>query len=229
MASVDTVDQNKRFAEEHGANFPILCDTTRAVTKLYGVGVTYDGELYSDRWTVYIDKEGIVRKVDKDVKPSTAGPDMLRTFSELGFAKKTTGPVSGDYKVSGTGLRRIEWDTDTGPLWIKVLVDASNLGGSGAEVAEIFFPPGYQGEPHPHELEIFYVLEGELGHIVDGVPHVLKPGMIGIVRAPDQVVHRSESKEGVRALVIWPLGNEVKGLEAAAIEDPEGRVVPTQP
>jgi len=39
-----------------------------------------------------------------------------------------------------------------------------------------------------------------------------------IVRAPDHVGHRSESKEGVRALVIWPPGKEVSGLEAKAIE-----------
>jgi len=88
MASVDTVEQNKKFAEEHQAKFPLLCDTTQAVTKLYGVGVKWEGGLYSDRWTIYIDKEGIVKKVDKNVKPSTAGPDMVKTFSDLGFAKR---------------------------------------------------------------------------------------------------------------------------------------------
>jgi peroxiredoxin Q/BCP len=88
MASVDTVDANKRFAAEHRAKFPLLCDMSRAVTKLYGVGVEYEGDLYSDRWTIYIDREGIVRKVDKDVKPSTAGSDMVKTFLELGFAKR---------------------------------------------------------------------------------------------------------------------------------------------
>ena len=88
MASVDTVDENKRFAEKHQAKFPLLCDTTQDVTKLYGVGVKYDDQLYSDRWTIYIDKQGIVKKVDKKVKPKTAGPDMVRTFSDLGFAKR---------------------------------------------------------------------------------------------------------------------------------------------
>ena len=88
MASVDTVEQNKKFAEQHQAKFALLCDTTQAVTKLYGVGVKYEGGLYSDRWTIYIDKEGIVKKVDKNVKPNTAGPDMVRTFSDLGFAKR---------------------------------------------------------------------------------------------------------------------------------------------
>ncbi len=133
------------------------------------------------------------------------------------------------YEIAGSGTRRFEWETDTGPLWLKVLVEESNLGSSGAEVAEIFFPPDYQGEPHPHELEILYVLEGELGHIVNGVPHLLKPGMIGIVRAPDLVIHRSESKEGVRALVIWPLGKEVSAIEEEALADAEVRVIPIRP
>ena len=88
MASVDTAEQSKKFAEEHQAKFPLLCDTSQAVTKLYGAGVKWEDEVYSDRWTIYIDKEGIVKKVDKNVKPNTAGPDMVRTFSDLGFAKR---------------------------------------------------------------------------------------------------------------------------------------------
>ncbi len=88
MASVDSVEENQRFAEKHQAKFPVLCDMTQSVTKLYGVGVEYEGELYADRWTIYIDKDGIVRKVDKEVQPKTAGPDMLKAFSELGFAKR---------------------------------------------------------------------------------------------------------------------------------------------
>ena len=88
MASVDSIEDNKRFAKEHKVKFPILCDMTKSVTKLYGVGVEYEGELYADRWTVSIDKEGIVRRVDKNVQQNTAGADMLKTFSELGFAKR---------------------------------------------------------------------------------------------------------------------------------------------
>ena len=150
-----------------------------------------------------------------------AGASIADTISD----SQANGAVTTTYEVSGNGTRRFEWATDTGPLWLKVLVEESNLGSSGAEVAEIFFPLGFQGEPHPHELEILYVLEGELGHTVNGVLHILKPGMIGIVKAPDLVIHHSESKQGVRVLVIWPLGKEVKGLEAEVLEDPDAKVV----
>jgi uncharacterized cupin superfamily protein len=58
-------------------------------------------------------------------------------------------------------------------------------------------------------VEIFYVLEGTLEHVVNGVTHVLTPGMVGIVRAGDEVAHRVPGDEPVRALVVWAPGGEV--------------------
>ena len=117
-----------------------------------------------------------------------------------------------DYEIVSAGTRQFDWGSGADAGWIKVLVEESNLGSKGAEIAEIYFPPGYQGEPHPHELEIIYVLEGVLDHIVNGESHILAPGMIGIVRARDRVVHKSISAEGVRTLIVWPLGKEVAGF-----------------
>ncbi len=117
------------------------------------------------------------------------------------------------YARASSGTRKFQWDTETGSGWIKVLVEEANLGFAGAEVIEIFFPPGHKGQSHFHEFEILYVIEGELGHIVNGELHVLTPGMVGIVRYPQEVVHKTLSVDGVRVLVIWPLGNEVKGLQ----------------
>ena len=127
--------------------------------------------------------------------------------NESGVKQATT------YARASSGTRQFQWDTETGPSWIKVLVEEANLGFAGVEVIEIFFPPGHEGASHFHEFEILYVIEGELGHIVDGELHVLTPGMVGIVRFPQEVVHKTLSEDGVRVLVIWPLGNEVKGLQ----------------
>ena len=121
------------------------------------------------------------------------------------------------YEIVSAGTRQFEWDTETEPAWIKVLIEEPNLGSKGAEIAEVYFPPEYHGDLHPHELEIIYVLEGELDHIVNGESHILTPGMVGIVRAPDQVVHRSISEGGVRTLIVWPLGKEVAGFEDAGM------------
>lgn len=116
------------------------------------------------------------------------------------------------YEIVSSGTQQFEWETETGPGIIKVLIEEANLGSKGAEVAEIFFPPGYEGTSHPHELEIIYVVEGELDHIVNGESHILKPGMVGVVRERDRVVHKTHSADGVKTLVIWPLGKEVEGF-----------------
>lgn len=40
------------------------------------------------RWTFYIDAEGIIRKIDKQINPLTAGTDLVRNLEALGFPKK---------------------------------------------------------------------------------------------------------------------------------------------
>ncbi len=118
-----------------------------------------------------------------------------------------------DYTLASSGTRQFEYDTPAGPGWIRVLVEEANLGSAGAEVIEVFFPPAYESRSHYHELEILYVIEGSLEHIVDGKSNVLTPGMVGIVRYPGEVIHKTSPDGGARVLVIWPLGNEVKGLQ----------------
>ncbi len=88
MASVDSVEDNRRFAKEQKANFPLLCDISKEVARAFGPLVDYNGNQIARRWTVYIDKEGIVRKIDRAVKPASAGKDMVSSFEELGFEKK---------------------------------------------------------------------------------------------------------------------------------------------
>jgi len=93
---------------------------------------------------------------------------------------------------------------------LRILLDESNLGGSEVEVAEIEFPPGVDSGAHVHgAVEIFYVIEGELEHIVNGKKYVLGPGMIGHVRPPDEVIHRVKADgPPCKALVIWAPGGE---------------------
>lgn len=91
---------------------------------------------------------------------------------------------------------------------ITMLLDEARLGGQEVEVAEITFPPNRRSGAHVHgATEIFYVLEGELEHIVNGESQLLEPGMLGFVRPPDEVDHKV-GPEGCRALVIWAPGGE---------------------
>lgn len=100
----------------------------------------------------------------------------------------------------------------------KILLDASNLGSDEAELAELTFEAGYEGQGHPHgSMEIFYVLAGRFGHEVNGTPHILEPGMVGVVKPGDMVRHSVPGQEPARVLVIW-----VPGGEAGRIFDPAG-------
>ena len=93
---------------------------------------------------------------------------------------------------------------------IRLLLSESNLGGAELQVGEITFPPGTNSGNHYHgATEVFYVLSGELEHVVDGVSETLRPGDLGFVRPPSAVNHRTAPDgPGARALVIWAPGGE---------------------
>ena len=83
MISIDKPEDNARFAVEHGGStFPILSDPTKEVAKSYGV---LHPRGFANRWTFYIDKEGVIQKVDKQVKPVSAGADTVTAIGELGW------------------------------------------------------------------------------------------------------------------------------------------------
>jgi peroxiredoxin Q/BCP len=83
-ASVDTAEENKRFAESLDLDYPILSDPDKSVANLYGVINPQRG--FANRWTFYIDKNGIIKEIDKKVKPDNAGADVAAKLKELGLA-----------------------------------------------------------------------------------------------------------------------------------------------
>jgi len=87
-------------------------------------------------------------------------------------------------------------------------VGVAELGGAEVELGELTFPAGADSWDHAHgSTEIFYVLSGELEHVVNGRSTLLKPGAVGFVRPPDKVRHKTGSA-GAKALVIWAPGGE---------------------
>jgi peroxiredoxin Q/BCP len=84
--SVDTPEENKRFAESLKCDYPILSDPDKTVAKAYGVLNPSRG--VANRWTFYIDKDGIIRAIDKMVKTSSAATDVAHKLKELGIASK---------------------------------------------------------------------------------------------------------------------------------------------
>ena len=77
--SVDDAETNKQFAESLDANYPILSDPSKEVAKSYGV---LHERGFAKRWTFYIDKDGIVRHIDKDVDVHTAGETVVTKSKE---------------------------------------------------------------------------------------------------------------------------------------------------
>jgi peroxiredoxin Q/BCP len=59
----------------------LLSDPTGETAKAYGVAGL--GGLFAKRWTFYIDRAGVIRKIDKNVSPSSAGADIAATLSTL--------------------------------------------------------------------------------------------------------------------------------------------------
>lgn len=80
MASVDGLEDNKAFAEKNGASFPILSDADKQMSQAFGA--LSPGGL-ARRWTFYIDRQGIVQKIDKAVSPRTAGAELVKNLQAL--------------------------------------------------------------------------------------------------------------------------------------------------
>jgi peroxiredoxin Q/BCP len=85
-ASVDVPDYNKKFAESLSCDYPILSDADKSVAKAYGV--VHEGRVVPERWTFYIDKDGIIRAIDKKVVVTSAATDVAAKLKELGIAGK---------------------------------------------------------------------------------------------------------------------------------------------
>jgi peroxiredoxin Q/BCP len=88
MASTDVVEGekgNKAFAESENADFPILSDPTKETAKAYGVLNEDRGFAY--RWTFYVDKDGKIAAIDKEVKPATSAEDMMGRLDALKVPK----------------------------------------------------------------------------------------------------------------------------------------------
>ena len=85
MASVDEAETNKAFAEEHGASFPILSDADKSVSAAYGV-LSERG--FANRWTFFIDPNGVIARVDREVDARTAGADLVEHLEALGVPRR---------------------------------------------------------------------------------------------------------------------------------------------
>ena len=94
---------------------------------------------------------------------------------------------------------------------LRLILDTANVGPE-ISLGELTFPPNTDSGEHAHgAIEIFYVLSGELEHVVNGKSQILKPGMVGFVKPPDKIRHKT-GPTGAKVVVMW-----VPGAEAGKI------------
>ena len=86
MVSLDSPEKNREFAESLDAKLTLLSDPDGVAAKAYGV-LAPDGT-YALRWTFFIGGDGAIRRIDKDVNPSTYGSDLASALRKLGFKEK---------------------------------------------------------------------------------------------------------------------------------------------
>jgi peroxiredoxin Q/BCP len=82
---VDDAETNKKFAESLEADYPILSDPEKRAAAAYGV---LGASGFAARTTFYIDPDGKILDIDRNVSVKTAGEDIARKLGELGVAKK---------------------------------------------------------------------------------------------------------------------------------------------
>jgi peroxiredoxin Q/BCP len=85
MISVDTLEENKAFAEKEHADFPMLANPDKKVAFAYQVinPEAPPDRQFAKRYTYYIDPTGKIAMIDKAVKPATSGQDIVTHLQEL--------------------------------------------------------------------------------------------------------------------------------------------------
>lgn len=85
MASVDPLADNVGFAQDTGADFPLLSDEDKSVAKAYGV-LGFSG--VAKRQTFYVGQDGRILKIDTNINPSTSAEDMIKNLEQLGVKRR---------------------------------------------------------------------------------------------------------------------------------------------
>jgi quercetin dioxygenase-like cupin family protein len=142
---------------------------------------------------------------------------MTRTLI-LGCAALVLCPTAAHVAAQSDKPQGVTYRAPSGTT-LRLILDESNVGPE-ATVGEMVFPPNQDSGDHQHgAIEMFYVVSGELDHVVNGQSQILKPGMAGFVKPPDKVRHRT-GPAGAKVVVIWVPGDEGKKIAARWKKEP---------
>jgi quercetin dioxygenase-like cupin family protein len=140
---------------------------------------------------------------------------MTRTWilgGAMALALATQGAAQGE-KPQGVTYRAPSGTT------LRLMLDEHNVG-SEVSMGEMVFPPNQDSGDHQHgAIEMFYVISGELEHVVNGQSQILKPGMAGYVKPPDKVRHKT-GPAGAKVVVVWVPGEEGRKVASRWKQEP---------
>ena len=71
----------------------------------------------------------------------------------------------------------------------------------------------------PRRDRDFLCAVGELEHVVNGKSMILKPGMVGYVKPPDKIRHKT-GPAGAKVLVMWVPGAEANKIASRWTKEP---------
>lgn len=94
--SCDSAEKNKKFAESLQVDYPILSDPEKKVAKAYGV--VGPGQTVARRWTFYIDENGKILAIDKEVRTGFHGEDVAEKLKKLGVPTVVGGQSDREIK-----------------------------------------------------------------------------------------------------------------------------------
>lgn len=106
-----------------------------------------------------------------------------------------------------------------GGATLRLILSDSNVGPE-ISLGELTFPPNADSGEHAHgAIEIFYVLSGELEHVVNGKSQMLTAGMVGYVKPPDKIRHKT-GPAGAKVVVMWVPGAEASKIVSRWTKEP---------
>ena len=79
--SVQDAESHKKFVQEHNLNFPLLVDTGRNLSLLFGAADSPSD--LSKRITIVVDKAGKISKIDTNVNARMHGKDLVDFFKGM--------------------------------------------------------------------------------------------------------------------------------------------------
>jgi len=77
--SLDTVDDNKAFAEKFNFPFALLCDTTGEMSRAYGA-TSSEKDAYPSRYTFVIGADGMIEQAIDTKSPGDQASELLNSF-----------------------------------------------------------------------------------------------------------------------------------------------------